>query len=110
MPSPMMRARAVSSRTGAWLQVRVQALGVAVLASASVKDAFHRLVRYSRIISDAAEYRLEDAGDRYRLVLDVEPAARLAPEAGEAGLSMAGRTCRALFLDATVRPGGVRLR
>src|SRR5262245_40529050 len=107
MPSPMMRARAVSSRTGAWLQVRVQALGVAVLASASVKDAFHRLVRYSRIISDAAEYRLDDAGDRYRLFLDVAPTARLEHEAVDAIMSLEVRTIRALYSDRTVGPGRV---
>jgi len=87
-----------------------QALGVAVLASASVKDAFHRLVRYSRIISDAAEYRLEDAGDRYRLFLDVAPAARLEDESVDAIMSLAVRTIRALYSDRTVGPVRVALR
>src|SRR5262249_56761357 len=40
-----------------------QALGVAVLASASVKDAFHRLLRHSRIIIDAAGDPLGGTGD-----------------------------------------------
>jgi len=87
-----------------------QALGVAVLASASVKDAFHRLVRYSRIISDAAEYRLEDAGDRYRLFLDVAPAARLEDESVDAIMSLAVRTIRALYSDRSVGPLRVALR
>src|SRR5262245_65258515 len=73
-----------------------QALGVAVLASASVKDAFHRLVRYSRIISDAAEYRLQGAGDRYRLFVDVAPAARLRHDSGDAILASKVRTILAL--------------
>src|SRR5262249_56624645 len=73
------------------------ALVVAVLASAWVKDAFHRLVRYSRIISDAAEYRLDDAGDRYRLFLDVAPTARLEYEAVDAIMSLEVRIIRALY-------------
>lgn len=87
-----------------------QALGVAVLASASVKDAFHRLVRYSRIISDAAEYRLEDAGDRYRLFVDVAPAARLEHESVDAIMSLKVRTIRALYSDRTVGPVRVALQ
>src|SRR5262249_53388933 len=80
-----------------------QALGVAVLASASVKDALHRLVRYSRIISDAAEYRLEDTGDRYRLFLHVAPAAPLEPQSVDTFLSLEGPASRVLSSD---RPGG----
>ena len=53
-----------------------QALGVAVLASASVKEAFQRLVRHSRIVSDATEYRLEDAADRCRLTFAIAPGGR----------------------------------
>src|SRR5262249_32668088 len=60
-------------------------------------------------ISDAAEYRLEDAGDRYRLVLDVAPAARLEHESVDAIMSLAVRTIRALYSDRTVGPVRVAL-
>src|SRR5262249_4514940 len=81
-----------------------QALGLAVLASASVKEAFQRLVRYSRLVSDAAEHRLEDAGDRYRLSFAMTPGAALAPEAIDAVISLEVRTVRALHGDRAVGP------
>src|SRR5215470_10791199 len=86
-----------------------QALGAAVLASASVKDAFQRLVRYSRIVSDAAEHRLEAAGDRYRLVFAVAPDAALADEAVDAVMSLQVRIIRTLHGDRGVGPLSVAL-
>lgn len=87
-----------------------QALGVAILASGSVRDAFVRLVRYSRIISDAAEYRLEENGDRCRLVLDIAPTAHLEHEAVDAIVSLEVRTMRSLLGDRRQGPLFVSLR
>lgn len=87
-----------------------QALGVAILASASMRDAFGRLVRYSRIVSDAAEYRLEDHGERARLVIEVAPAARLENESVDAIASLMVRTMRSLLGDRRQGPTAVQLR
>jgi hypothetical protein len=59
-------------------QTTFHALGYAVLASVTLKDAFERIVRYRRLIGDIFTPRLVDAGDRYRFEIDVS----------------AGRACR----------------
>jgi hypothetical protein len=57
-------------------QTTFHALGYAVLASATLKEAFERLIRYRRLIGEILVLRLIDAGDRYRFEIDVsaEPA------------------------------------
>jgi len=47
-------------------QTTFHALGYAVLASMTLKEALERVVRYRRLIGDILELRLVDAGDRYR--------------------------------------------
>lgn len=86
-----------------------QALGVAVLASATVREAFSRLVRYSRIISDAADYRLVDDGAHCRLEIHVAPEARLEVESVDAIASLKVRTIRSLYGDRSVGPVAVAL-
>jgi len=86
------------------------ALGVAILASASARDAFTRLVRYSRIVSDAAEYRLDDDGDRCRLIISIAPDARLENESVDAIVSLKVRTLRTLHGDRRCGPLSVTLK
>jgi AraC-like DNA-binding protein len=52
-------------------QTTFHALGYAVLASVSLKDAFERIIRYRRLIGDVLDLRLAEAGDRYRFEIDV---------------------------------------
>jgi AraC-like DNA-binding protein len=46
-------------------------LGFAWLASDTLYDAFERLVRYHRLINAAVDFRLEDSGDTFDLVIQV---------------------------------------
>jgi AraC-like DNA-binding protein len=85
------------------------ALGAAVLASGTLREAFGRLGRYGRVISDAAVQRLEDRGDRVRCVLDVRAAVRPPDEAIDALLSLQLRVARLLCDDRGLRPLRVEL-
>ncbi|HEV7731098.1 MAG TPA: AraC family transcriptional regulator [Candidatus Binatia bacterium] len=55
----------------ATVQTTFHALGYAVLASATLREAFERIIRYRRLIGDVLELRLVDAGDRCRFEIDV---------------------------------------
>ena len=46
------------------------ALGFAWLASSSLREAFERMSRFSRVIQDRLTIGLEDDGDRYRVNID----------------------------------------
>lgn len=86
------------------------ALGAAMLASTTLSEAFERLVRYSRLVSDAATFRLDERQDGYRLVLEVPIGqARPADEAIDAFLALQLRTARALQENRSLRPIHVAL-
>lgn len=86
------------------------ALGAAVLASATVKEAFTRLVRYSRVVSDAGTFRLEDLRDRYRVVLDVARGPHRPVDAAiDAFVSLQLRVVRTLLDRRDVNPLAVAL-
>ncbi len=53
------------------VQTTFHALGYAVLASATLREAFERIIRYRRLIGDVLELRLVDAADRCRFEIDV---------------------------------------
>jgi AraC-like DNA-binding protein len=73
------------------------ALGAAVVASSSLREAFGRVARYSALVSDAAAFRLEEAADRWRLVLAIAPGRwRPADESLDALLSLQLRVARAM--------------
>jgi AraC-like DNA-binding protein len=78
-------------------QTTFHALGYAVFASATLRDALHRLVRYSHLVSDGAELVLDEQSDAVRLSFEEE---RGAPspsfEALDAVMSLIVRTCRGL--------------
>ena len=90
-------------------QTTFHALGFAVFASRTLRDAFERFVRYSDLVSDAAQIELLDAGDlvRCRLLVPEGPG-RPADEAIDAILSLVARTARALS-ESKVIPVAVRL-
>lgn len=52
-------------------QTTFHALGYAVLASVTLKEALERVIRYRRLIGDVLNLSLVDVGDRYRFQIDV---------------------------------------
>ncbi|MDQ3201371.1 MAG: AraC family transcriptional regulator [Pseudomonadota bacterium] len=71
------------------------ALGYALVASASLREVFERIVRYHQVVSDALELELTRGDDRYRFHLKI-PAGNPAPafEAIDAFSAIYVRTCR----------------
>jgi AraC-like DNA-binding protein len=90
-------------------QTTFHALGFAVLASATLRDAFQRFVRYGHLVSDAAEIQLGHAGEteQFRLVLP-KGEGRPTDESIDAILSLITRTARMLS-GGKVNPVAVRL-
>ncbi len=72
------------------------ALGFSLAASASLREAFERVVRYYRLVSDAATIRFEERPDAYRVSVRIEAVAEPAVEAIDAVLAVAVRLCRSL--------------
>jgi len=86
------------------------ALTYSVLASLSLREAFERLARYNRIVSDAAEVRLDEEDDAYRLSLVVPNGPeRPADEALDAFTSLIARGVRILRHDRAAAPLAVWL-
>ncbi|MGB1556745.1 MAG: AraC family transcriptional regulator [Oceanococcaceae bacterium] len=98
---------AVASRVR---QTTFHALGFAVLASATLEQALQRIVRYFRVVSDAAELRLEPLADgvRFRICALAGPE-QPADEAVDALMAVLVRSCRALA-GPDFRPMRTRLR
>lgn len=90
-------------------QTTFHALGFAVFASRTLRQAFERFVRYGRLVSDAAVIELVDseADACFRLVLPEGPG-RPADESIDAILSLIARTARMLS-GRNVTPVAVRL-
>ena len=85
-------------------QTTLHALGYAVLASATLKDAFDRLVRYRRLVGDVLSLRLVDLGDRYRFEIDVSADPGVPYHAVDAVASMCVRQARALHRPRACNP------
>jgi AraC-like DNA-binding protein len=77
-------------------QTTFHALGYAVLASVTLKEAFERVIRYRRLIGDILELRLEDAGDRYRFLIDVSAEPGVPFQAVDAIAAISARQARLL--------------
>lgn len=72
------------------------ALGYSLVASATLKEAFERITRYFRIVTDAGEFMFGREGDVYRLRLHTpDDRPQPAPEAIDAFMSTFVRMCRA---------------
>jgi len=61
------------------LPTSFHALGYAVLASDSLREALERIIRYRRLIGDVVRLDLEDMGERSRFVIDVDAAPGAVP-------------------------------
>lgn len=86
------------------------ALGFSLAASGSLAEAFERIVRYFRLVSDAADMTLEPLESTYRFSVHlVDPEQRPADEAVDAFVALAVRVCRVLR-DRTFDPISVSLR
>lgn len=72
------------------------ALGYAVFASTTLRDALHRLLRYSHVVSDAAELELETTSTHARLKFVIRQGEVPSAEALDAVMSLIVRTCRTL--------------
>ncbi len=77
-------------------QTTFHALGYAVLASATLREAFERIIRYRRLIGDVVELRLEDDGERTRFVIDVSRPPGVPCESVDAFAAMTVRQARLL--------------
>jgi AraC-like DNA-binding protein len=85
------------------------ALGFSLAASGSLREAFERLVRYYRLVSDAATIRFEQQGDTYRVSFRASPLTHPSLEAIDALVAVAVRLCRSLT-DRQFSPLAVYLR
>lgn len=91
-------------------QTTFHALGYTLMASATLAEAFHRLVRYFKLVTDAAELSFSciDGGYRFRIDIDgVVP--RPADEAIDAFMVVYVRMCRRLY-GRDLDPARVRLQ
>ena len=88
----------------------LHALGFAALASATPREAFERMVRFRGVIGAVNRLRLEDAGDRYRLVIDVSAPPGVPYPAVDAFAAGIVRQLRFLTGDQRLAPLAVRLR
>lgn len=71
------------------------ALGYAITASATLKDAFERIIRYYRIVTDAGDIELQHRGEEYHLVIRLpDNGPQPANEAIDALISIFVRMCR----------------
>jgi AraC-like DNA-binding protein len=79
-------------------QTTFHALGYSLVASPTLKEAFERLVRYFRIVSDAAELEFKRVAEEYHFIIHIEQnGPRPAFESIDAFLSVNLRMCRALY-------------
>ncbi len=78
-------------------QPTFHALGYAIMASSTLREALVRNVRYGRLVSDAAECRLEERGEVASLILDIpKDQQQPAHEAMDGMICLIARSFRAL--------------
>lgn len=81
-----------------WHPSSLHALGFAWMASASVKDALERLVRYFRILTNAEELSLEETDEAYRLwFIDPGRHPRAPDAAYDALMAVVVEMCRSIY-------------
>lgn len=87
-----------------WHPTSMHALGFAWMASFSLKDAFKRAVRYSRMLNTVLIMRLEEREGTYEFIMGIDPGhPRPADEAADAGLAIILLMCR-LSYDESLAP------
>jgi AraC-like DNA-binding protein len=79
------------------LQTTFHALGYAVLASTTMREAVERIIRYRRLIGEIIQLRLEEHGDASRFVVDVSAGRGVVPpQAVDAFMAVMVRQARLL--------------
>lgn len=91
-------------------QTTFHALGYAVLASTTLREAFERMVRFRRLIGDVIELSLLEVGDCYRFVIDVSSPPVVPYEAVDAVMAVTVRQTRILRGDSGFNPQSVSLQ
>ncbi len=93
------------------MQTTFHALGYAVLASATLREAIERILRHRRVIGEIFRLAIEDRADRCRVVLDVSAGrGAVPPEAVDASIAVMVRQARLLHGGRDVRPLRVGLQ
>src|SRR5262249_38047797 len=85
-------------------QTPFHALGYAVAASTTLREALERMVRYRRLIGEVLELRLVESGDRYRFVIDVSAQPGIPIQAVDAIAATLVRQARLLHAPRTCNP------
>jgi AraC-like DNA-binding protein len=91
------------------VQTTFHALGYAVLASVTLKDAFERIIRYRRLVGDVLELQLVRSGDGYRFVIDVSAEPSVPFQAVDAIAAICARQARMLHGARPCDPSAVWL-
>jgi AraC-like DNA-binding protein len=91
-------------------QTTFHALGYALNASATLHEAFARVLRYFAVVSDVAELGFQQTADGWRFEIRTDVAAAPADEAIDAFLALMVRLCRGLLGRREFAPRLVRLR
>ncbi|HWU68206.1 MAG TPA: AraC family transcriptional regulator [Stenotrophobium sp.] len=79
-------------------QTTFHALGYSLNASTTLREAFERMLRYFRLVTDAADLAFEPDGERYLFVIRTQgQGAEPAPEAVDAFAFLVTRLCRGLY-------------
>jgi len=93
------------------MQTTFHALGYAVLASTTFKEAVERIIRYRRLIGDVVQLSLEEIGERCRFVIDVSSRPGVVPfEAVDAFAAVTVRQARVLHANRDFNPLAVSLQ
>lgn len=90
-------------------QTTFHALGYAVLASTTLREAFERLIRYRRLIGDVLHLELVDAGDVGRFIIDVSAHPDVPFQAVDAVAAICARQARLLHAPRPCPPLAVEL-
>lgn len=91
-------------------QTTFHALGYAVLASLTLREAFDRMVRFRRLVGDILQLELIDRGDRYRVVIDVSAHPDMPWQAVDAIAAICVRQARVLHGERPCHPLEVGFR
>lgn len=82
-----------------WHPTTLHALGYSWMASASLKEALQRVVRYLHVVTTTTDLKLQDDNEETRLIFPVSPDTPPAVEAIDAGLAVIVAMCRTSFGD-----------
>ncbi len=90
-------------------QTTFHALGYALNASATLEEAFERLLRYFTVVSDVADLEFDAAPEGWRFAIRIDASAP-SPQAIDAFIALIVRLCRGLLGRREFAPRLVRLQ